>query len=153
MRFIIAFSLLISLVSCKRFSLSNQDKTNAIDTIVDFSSVDSYPSFNNCNDFIEKEEKSFCFRETIYQKIAEELDKVQLESKDSIKETVLVQIRINSKGIFTIDSIISSEKIKTIFPNLDSVLHTSIVALPEVFPALKRGIPVTTVYQLPIEIE
>ena len=139
--------------SCKRFSLLNQDKIIAIDTIVDFSSVDSYPTFNNCNDLIEKEEKSFCFRETIYQKIGEELDKIQLESNDSLKETVLVKLRINSKGTFTIDSIVSSEKIKIIFPKLDSILYQSIAGLPNVFPAIKRGIPVTTVYELPIQID
>ena len=139
--------------SCKRFSLSNQDKIIAIDTIVDFSSVDSYPTLNNCNDLIEKEEKSFCFRETIYQKIGGELDKIQLESNDSLKETVLVKLRINSKGTFTIDSIVSSEKIKQVFPKLDSILHQSITVLPNVFPAIKRGIPVTTVYELPIHID
>jgi hypothetical protein len=145
--------LLITVFSCKRFSLSNQDKSIAIDTIVDFSSVDSYPTFDNCNELIEKEEKSFCFRETIYQKIGEELDKAKLESNDTLNEAVLVKLRINSKGIFTIDSIISSEKIKTVFPKLDSILHQSITVLPKIFPAIKRGIPVTTVYELPIQID
>lgn len=141
------------MLSCKRFSFSKQEKIVFIDTIVDFSSVDSYPSFDTCTDLIEKEEKAFCFRETIYMKVGEELDKIQLESNETFKEKVLVQIRINKEGVFTIDSIISSEKIKTVFPNLDSVLKRSITGLPKVFPAIKRGIPVTTVYQLPIKIE
>lgn len=153
MRFIILYFFLISIFSCNDVSFFKKEKSTAIDTVVDFSSVDSCPSFNNCVDLIEKEEKAFCFRETIYMKIGRELDKTKLESNDSIHEKITMQLRVNSKGTFSIDTIIYSKKIKLIFPELDSLLHQSILALPKVFPATKRGIPVTTVYKLPIEIK
>ena len=38
-------------------------------------------------------------------------------------------------------------------PTLDSILNLSIKNLPKIFPANKRGIPVTTKYRLPIRIQ
>ncbi|KGL58526.1 hypothetical protein PHEL85_2790 [Polaribacter sp. Hel1_85] len=73
--------------------------------------------------------------------------------KDSIDEIIYVDLLINSKGIFILDSIQSSNNIKKELPQLDSLLKVSVQNLPQIFPANKRGIPVTTKYQLPIRIQ
>ena len=72
--------------------------------------------------------------------------------KDSISEIVWVGLRINSKGVIVLEEIESPEKIKKELPELDSLLDVSIKKLPIIFPALKRGNPVTTQYRLPIRI-
>ena len=141
------------LTSCDKFSFTKNTKRQVLDTIVDFSSVDTFPSFSVCDSLIDKQKKSDCFRKTIHQKVGEELLKNKLTIKDSIDEVVYVDLIINSKGEFILDSIESSQNIKNQLPELDSLLKASIQNLPVILPANKRGIPVTIQYQLPIRIQ
>ncbi len=145
--------LMILITSCDKFSFTKKTQRQPIDTIVDFSSVDTYPSLKICDSLIEKNRKATCFRNTIHEKIAEELLQYKFIIKDSIDEVVYVGLIINSKGKFLVDSIKSSEKIKKELPKLDSLLKLSVENLPKIYPAIKRGIPVTTKYQLPIRIQ
>jgi uncharacterized protein YxeA len=151
------FSFLIVLVfcvSCNELAFTKKNKTNAlIDTLLDFSSVDVSPSFKICDSIIDKSKKTDCFRTTIHQKIGEELAQYSFTIKDSISEIVWIDLRINSKGVIAIDEIESPVKIKKELPELDSLLDVSIKKLPIIFPALKRGTPVTTQYRLPIKIQ
>ncbi|WP_036826489.1 hypothetical protein [Polaribacter sp. Hel1_85] len=151
---IFSFLLIIFFItSCDKISLSKNKNIQVLDTIVDFSSVDTFPSFKPCDSIIDKTKKSDCFRNTIHQKIGEELQKNLFTIKDSIDEIIYVDLLINSKGIFILDSIQSSNNIKKELPQLDSLLKVSVQNLPQIFPANKRGIPVTTKYQLPIRIQ
>ena len=145
--------VIIFITSCDKFSFSKTDNKQALDTIVDFSSVDTFPSFAGCNSIIDKSKKETCFRTTIHQQIGEELKEHTFIIKDSINEIVYVDLIINSKGKFQFVAIDSSEKIKNNLPKLDSLLKASIKKLPEIYPAIKRGIPVTTKYRLPIRIK
>lgn len=153
MRFLVLFFVVLLLQSCSYFSSSNKEDKVLLDANIDFSDVDRYPTFENCTEFIEKTEKEFCFRETIYQQVGQALDKFQLKSNDSIKETIVVKLKIDSKGVFSIHSMISSPNLKVMFPQFDSIIYKSIETLPKVFPAIKRGIPVTTLYELPIHLK
>ncbi|PWG04118.1 hypothetical protein [Polaribacter aquimarinus] len=146
------FVVLFLITSCDKFSFSKNKKKQTIDTIVDFSSVDTYPSFPACDSIIEKNKKSNCFRNTIHKKIAEELLKHKFIVKDSIDEIVIVGLKILSDGMFVLDTVQSSENLKQQLPELDNILKVSILKLPKVYPAIKRGIPVKTKYKLPVRI-
>jgi len=124
-----------------------------LDTIVNFSSVDTSPSFKVCDSIIDKQKKTNCFRTTIHQKIGAELQKHQFVIRDSISEIVYVDLLINSKGKIILEAMDSSEEIKIKLPKLDSVLRISVDKIPNVYAAIKRGIPVTTKYRLPIKIQ
>ena len=124
-----------------------------LDTIVNFSSVDTSPSFKVCDSIIDKQKKTNCFRTTIHQKIGAELQKHQFVIRDSISEIVYVDLLINSKGKIVLEAMASSEEIRIQLPELDSVLRISVDKIPNVYAAIKRGIPVTTKYRLPIKIQ
>ena len=124
-----------------------------LDTIVNFSSVDTSPSFKVCDSIIDKQKKNNCFRTTIHQKIGAELQKHQFVIRDSISEIVYVDLLITSKGKIVLEAMESSEEIKNQLPKLDSVLRISVDKIPNVYAAIKRGIPVTTKYRLPIKIQ
>jgi len=153
LRFFSFLVLLFFITSCDKLSFTKKTENKVLDTIVDFSSVDRFPSFKNCDAIIDKQEKATCFRTTIHQKIGEELQQFTFTIKDSIDEVVYVDLIINSEGVFTLDSLQYSKKIKSELPKLESLLKLSIQKLPKIFPALKRGIPVTTKYRLPIRIQ
>lgn len=152
MRVLLFLFLLIFITSCDKLSFKKNNNIPVLDTIVDYSTVDTFPSFKVCDTIIDKLKKQDCFRVTIHQKIGEELQKHTFSIKDSINTTVLVDLIINAKGDI-IFSGLNSEKIKTELPELDSVIRKSVANLPKVLPAVKRGIPVTTKYQMPIKIK
>jgi len=149
--FLLLFFLLIT--SCDKLSFLKSEKIQALDTIVNFSSVDTSPSFKECDSIIDKHQKSNCFRTTIHQKIGAELQKHQFIIRDSISEIVYVDLLINSKGKIVIEAMASSEEMRIQLPELDSVLRISVDKIPNVYAAIKRGIPVTTKYRLPIKIQ
>ena len=124
-----------------------------LDTIVNFSSVDTSPSFKVCDSIIDKQKKTNCFRTTIHQKIGAELQKHQFVIRDSISEIVYVDLLITSNGKIVLEAMDSSEEIKNQLPKLDSILRISVDKIPNVYAAIKRGIPVTTKYRLPIKIQ
>ena len=145
--------LLFFITSCDKLSFLKSEKIQALDTIVNFSSVDTSPSFKECDSIIDKHQKSNCFRTTIHQKIGAELQKHQFVIRDSISEIVYVDLLITSKGKIVLEAMESSEEIKNQLPKLDSVLRISVDKIPNVYAAIKRGIPVTTKYRLPIKIQ
>ena len=151
----VSFFLLLFLLitSCDKLSFLKNNNTQVLDTIVNFSSVDTSPSFKECDSIINKQRKSDCFRTTIHQKIGTELHKHEFSIKNPISEIVYVDFLINSNGKIILETIESSENIKIQLPKLTAILKLSVASIPSIYPAIKRGIPVTTKYRLPIKIE
>jgi hypothetical protein len=147
------YIVFLLITSCDKLSFSKNNKAQALDTIVIFSSVDTSPSFKECDSIIAKQKKSDCFRTTIHQKIGAALKKYEFIIKNSISETVYVDLLINSKGKIILEAIESSQNMKILLPKLDSILRLSLASVPNMYPAIKRGIPVTTKYRLPILIQ
>ena len=154
MRFRVLSLFLIIFVgtSCEYFSLKKKSNLQEVDTIIDFSSVDASPTFKDCSRFIDKEERSTCFRTKIYAHISKSLAKHTFEVRNSIEEVIKVVVRIDRNGNATVVEIISSDVIKASIQSLDSLVKVSVGNLPKLFPATKRGIPVATQYQIPIQI-
>ena len=120
---------------------------------VDYTSVDVSPSFKVCDSLIDKDEKSSCFRSTIREEIASNLAKQSIQVAQSVDETIEVAITIQSSKEVKLTSIKSSDSLLVILPSLKDILKKSVEELPAIYPAIKRGIPVTTQYKLPIRIK
>lgn len=101
-------------------------KNQVLDTIVNFSSVDTSPSFKVCDSIIDKQKKSDCFRTIIHQKIGMELHKHEFSLKNPISEIVYVDLLINSKGKISLETFESSENMKIQLPKLAAILKASV---------------------------
>ena len=152
LRFFTFLIVLFFCTSCDKLSFTKNKDVHVLDTIVDFTSVDFSPSFKVCDSLIDKAKKAACFRNTIHKKIGAELQKHSLTIKDTIDEVVFVDIIITKKGAVIFQEMTSTENLKQQLPNLDSILQQSVQKLAHIYPAIKRGIPVTTIYRLPIRI-
>ena len=150
-RYLFFFFTLIICTSCDYFANKNKREAQVIDTIVDFTRVDVSPSFNKCKNLLDAA-KTNCFRNEIQKRIANSLKRHYFVTEDSINEVVLIDVSINNKGKFRLLNILSTDEIKSQLPSLDSLLKKSIKDLPRISPAIKRGIPVATQYQLPVRI-
>ena len=152
MRLILFLILITAATSCDKLAFTKSDDNNQLDTIVDFTTVDFYPSFKACDTLIDKNTKADCFRNTIHQKIGAELQKYSFIIKDSIDEIIYVDLIINANGEVLFDELESSDSIKKQLPELDSIIKISVQRMDKIYPAVKRGIPVTSKYKLPIRI-
>ncbi|MBA6155899.1 hypothetical protein H3Z83_05110 [Tenacibaculum sp. S7007] len=137
--------------SCNYLSLEKKQNTQTTDTIVDFTRVDVSPSFNKCKNLFD-DAKTNCFRNEIQKRIAISLKQHHFVTENFIDEVVFLDVFITNKGEFRFLNTSSTESLKVELPKLDSILQKSVKDLPRISPAIKRGIPVSTQYQLPIRI-
>ena len=152
LRVLSMFFLLVLGSSCQFFNPDKNNPLQKIDTVIDYSSVDTFPAFDNCKKSIDKDEQILCFRTTIHRHITSTLSKQKFKLKKSFNDTFVVHVLVNNKGVISLKKIESTPLIRILFPSIDSIINESIRGLPKTFPAIKRGIPVATQYQIPIQI-
>ena len=141
----------ILVASCSYFgNKSKSEALIAVDTIVDFNTVDAFPLFPNCEHIPSREKQQICFQLQMSQHIYASLKEHQLNAKEVVNDTVLVKLKVDNFGKISLSGIKISEKTKTLLPNFDSIVKVSLKQLPTLQPAIKRDMPVTTEFTLPI---
>lgn len=124
-----------------------------LDTVVDIHSVDLYPEFSVCDSIMDRHERTRCFKNNLYKHFSSILLEHTFTSTKSIHETVVVKLRIDNKGVSHLVGIDSVKIVKEEIPILDSLIFASVQNLPELIPAKKKGIYVSTEYVIPIRID
>lgn len=151
---IFAISLM---VSCDYLPFQSKKQFTPLDTIVDFRSVDTPPTFKECNDFIENGDLRDCFRTTLANFFSTELASKEYTQAFTVSrdfdESITLRLRITKQGVMHFKEIQISSELNNEIPELRSILHKTINKIPKVFPAIKRGIPVETEYILPVRIK
>lgn len=132
---------------------TKREPIQKIDTIVDFNTIDSYPLFPNCADIPSKEKQQICFQMEMSQHIYASLKEFQFSVKDSVNDTIFVKLKIDTSGKISLSNIQISEKTSALLPNFDSIVKVSLQNLPVLQPAIKRAMPVTTEFTLPIVLK
>jgi len=144
------------LASCDYFS-SNLSTTKSdlqvLDTFIDFTKVDVYPIFSDCENFSENDNQKNCFELTLTQKLSVSLQENELKVKEHINDTTLIDILIDNTGKASVVNINSPENIINQLPKLDTVIRQSIAKLPTIKPAVKRGIFVNSQYRLAVIVK
>ncbi len=131
------------------FFYSCNPKPKTILGDVDYTKVDSSPYFKTCKE-IDSKKRMFCFEKKVREKIIKTLQKYQKCLDDEFDENIVLFIKINKKGHFSLDSIHKTEKFDSLFVDFEDEFKKIIHKMPKVYPALKRGIPVEVQYKLPI---
>jgi hypothetical protein len=132
---------------------TKREPIQKIDTIIDFNNVDAYPLFPNCADIPSREKQQICFQIEMSQHIYASLKEFQLSVKDSVNDTILVKLKIDASGKTTLSNIKISDKTRELLPQFDSVLRVGLLNLPTLQPAIKRAMPVSTEFTLPIVLK
>ena len=154
-RLVILISVLTVTISCDFISPEKTALRNtmALDTVIDYNEVDVYPLFMDCNNCDTSEKQNLCFEMELIRQLQKITLDIELGANDQIRDTVMVDILVDTEGKISISEIHKSEYILEALPELDSLLYQSIAELPAaVQPSLKRGIPVTSMFKLPIVV-
>ena len=73
--------------------------------------------------------------------------------KKTVDETIEVIITVHSDHRLTLTSLVASEYLLMMIPDFEARIKKSLQKLPKVRAAIKRGIPVTSEFKLPIRVK
>lgn len=150
-QFITFLWIAILISSCSYFdSKSLKDSIQEVDTIVDFNTVDAFPLFPDCKDIPSRDKQQICFQMEMARHIYASLKEQQFNTVDDIHDTVMVKLKVDTAGKTSLSNIKISPKTRQLIPEFDSILNLSLHNLPDLLPAIKRDMPVTTEFTIPI---
>lgn len=148
--------MIVAFSGCKNFEvrkLSSDELVREELEQIDWESLDSYPSFEVCDNQTDKMQKRQCFEQEVAKHIFEYLQKHEVVLKDSIKEQVELILIVSAEGNIALDDIALSSQLENQIPEIKNWLKQAVEQLPAIYPAEKRGIPVKSKYKLPLVIE
>jgi len=156
-RIIYFLFLVLFLTSCDYFSSQTTSNSNSnlqvLDTLIDFTKVDVYPIFSDCENYSESDNQKKCFELTLTEKLSASLQQNELKVKQRVNDTTLIDILIDNTGKASVVNINSPENIIIQLPRLDTIIRQGVAALPTMKPAVKKGILVNSQYRLSVVVK
>lgn len=150
--FVIIF-LTFLLISCSFFQKKEFAPTTVIDTVINYHSIDVFPLFPSCDSIPSQEKQKICTQIKLSEHMYASLKKSNIVAENYINDTIFVKLKIDKKGLVSLSNLQATKEIQQQLPNLDSLINDGIKNLPILKPAIKRGIPVTTEFTLPIVVK
>lgn len=117
---------------------------------VDLHQVDTYPSFEACDDLIGQEAIKNCFEREMANVFYNSFEQIPLIVSAPIDDTLWIDMIVNEKGSLCIDSIQIHTNTRLELPLLESYVHQTALGMPKIEPATIRGIPVKSKFRLPV---
>ena len=140
--------LALLIISCnfETKKISSEEVLEQESKSLNWKEVDEYPAFEECQQETELTAARNCFETAVA--------KQQPVVSKSIDDTIYIYLEITKKGKPEIDSISAIDSTVTNqLPKIENWLRESIDSLPKIYPASKRGIPVSTAFKMPIVIK
>ncbi len=156
MRNFTIFFLFLLIVSCEYMGLQKLNKEELVEKemkSINWNDVDKYPLFDNCDETASKKSQKKCFQNTLTNHIISSLLENQIQVNENINDTVQVQLLISNEGKISILKIEKNNFVTDQIPGINRYIANSIQSLPKIYPALKRNIPVSTKFNLPIILQ
>jgi len=152
-RWFLFLIIILGLASCEKIfnKVNNNVEIKKQSKPIDFTSVDAYPLLPECNGITSRELQKDCFYRYLSKQIESSLSKKNIIIDDTVLDTIKVKINISSKGIISVKSINLSNTQDLL--DLKKVIILTIDEFPQIQPAIKYGIPVTTEFVLPIVLK
>ena len=120
---------------------------------INWKDVDQYPIFKNCELISNKEQQKSCFESTLSSYIYLSINVEETVVTTDLNETLTINFIIDEKGKLMITSMIIDSLISAQIPLLEKNIKKAMDSIQPIAPAYKRGIPVKTSFQLPLEIK
>jgi len=154
--YILGLLCVVTCLSCKEWETQKIDvNTYAAKEwqAIDSTEVDLYPTFPNCDTLSQPLAIRQCFENEVYAAFNTAFSTTQFITETEVSDTIWVQFVVDQKGAMCLDTLRMRDALRRDFPKIPELVITSLKSLPEPFPAVKRGIPVRTRFQLPIILE
>jgi hypothetical protein len=156
MRKTLLLLILPILVCCSNFEtkkISSEEVLNKETKSLNWREVDEYPAFENCKSITDLTKARGCFEATVANSIYAYLSKQKPIVTHPIDDTLFLYLEISKSGKPVVDSIRVDSVVAYQLPELEQWVRQSVDSLPKIYPAIKRGIPVSSVFKMPILIK
>ena len=116
---------------------------------------DQPPSFDECQGLIDLIDQKECFENKIISLIYEGLNSLNLKTSDPFDSEIILVIKVDETGSFSIDKIDDLDRVLSKFINLETKIRDIINNLPKALPAIKTNVGsyVNVKFYLPINIK
>ena len=121
--------------------------------LINWNDVDSYPIFKECDEESEKQKIKTCFETTLSNYLYKSIKSDSIIVSSDLNEEVLIEFIVSEKGKLAINPIVIDSLLQAELPLLKQNILESLDSLQPIAPAYKRGIPVRTIFILPIAIK
>lgn len=154
MRYSYLLLYILLFVSCNRNTAVLPDENELFRReihAIDWSYVDEYPSYPKCDSITDMEEQKMCFFKTFQKEIKQKLlqDSVFVAKKYN-SDSLILNVTIFPNGVIELKSANEPNELNS-NRELDSLLFANSSRLEEFQPAVKRGIPVKSQFELKIK--
>ena len=150
------FIFILCIFSCEYF---NKQRLNSHDIVTEefktfnWNDIDTYPSFTICDSLNSRKDLEQCFENTLITHISKRLSESLIIVTETVDDTLMINIHISKTGKPRLNGIKQKDITKFQIPELDSLVSNSLLLLPKIFPAIKRGQQVNTEFVLPMLIQ
>tara|TARA_R110002167_G_scaffold363512_2_gene583691 strand:- start:912 stop:1352 length:441 start_codon:yes stop_codon:yes gene_type:complete len=117
---------------------------------INWNDVDNYPLFETCDETLTKTGQRECFERELLSHCTKTLQEFVYEFEEGVDRTVQVDFLVDQDGRISVLSIEKDNAITDQMPEFDQIIAQSLINLPTLEPALKRGIPVKAKFRIPI---
>ncbi len=141
------------LASCELF-MSKEEKTKKMVNeellAIDWNDVDQYPLFEDCDETAAKQAQRECFQGVMSGYFSEALDDLQFQVDTDINDTMYVDFVVDEHGFISVVNVQENANILNKISDFNTKVSERLNDLTTVAPALKRGIPVSLRFRLPV---
>ncbi|PCE66114.1 hypothetical protein [Sediminicola luteus] len=115
-------------------------------------SVDQYPLFEACDELAPKTEQKVCFEQTLLAHLSESFSHYEFLVTENVHDTLTVIFKVDSVGTVSLLKLETNARITDEVPEFDGIVEQSLKVLPRIQPAIKKGIPVSAKFSLPLVV-
>ncbi len=148
------FLLLMGVLQACEYFQSKEEKTRQLvnDELlgINWNDVDQYPLFDNCDETSEKPAQLRCFQEEMMRHMVDTLQGLEYQVSQDLNDTIKVDLLIDEHGFIRVTNIQDNHRVQETLPNFNEEVTRRLNDLTTVAPALKRGMPVSMKFRLPI---
>ena len=134
----------------RTLSQKTQELVNKEMLAIDWNDVDNYPLFESCDESTSKTVQRECFESELLTHFSATLQEFEFVIDPGVDHTVFVDFLVDQDGKITVVNIGKDKRIDELMPEFNGVISQSLRNLPPLAPALKRGIPVSAKFRIPI---
>lgn len=150
---LILFSVLTGCNNFETKKITSEEVLELESKTLNWKEVDEYPAFENCKNITELDKARDCFETSVANSVYAYLARQEPIVTEVIDDTIYLHLEISRTGKPEIASIDVDTLVTNQIPELKLWLQQSIDSLPKIYPASKRGIPVNSVFTMPIVIK
>jgi hypothetical protein len=120
---------------------------------INWKQVDAFPSVSECEKIKDTVIRKHCFFEFLAHAIQDKLNEDVALTPYSKEDTIVVKVTVFPNATVQFEPQISKDSSDTNLIKIDSLFKARLVDFPKIHPAIKRGIPVKTQFNLPVVLK